>query len=87
MSKYENLESSSDYPEHDTDWDRSAKGNYWRRIDGIVIVVGESKYSADCWWSMCDGDFADAAYSNMYRAMEAAEELQREKYYKRLGFK
>lgn len=62
------------YPTHDTDWATSAKGNEWRRIDGLVLVAGQNKETGK-YWAMCDGDFAKGSYSSMWDAMHAAERL------------
>jgi hypothetical protein len=61
------------YPTHDTDWDISAKGNYWRRVDGKVLVVGTKDKA--WYWAMVDGKFADGIYGSVKAAQEAAEEL------------
>ena len=42
-------------PTHDTSWTISAKGNLWRRLDGKILVVGESK-DGEYYWAMRDGD-------------------------------
>jgi|GEM_PF-1542199 len=68
----------NDYPDHDTDWATSAKGNEWRRIDGKVLVVGYSR-SAGKYWAMCDGEFAEDSFSTEEQAMEAAERMFRKK--------
>lgn len=34
------------FSNQDTDWAISAKGNNWRRINGVVIVVGGKKTGA-----------------------------------------
>ena len=43
--------------QHDTDWDLSAKGNLWRRQDGIPLIVGMSKYGRI--WARVGDDFID----------------------------
>jgi len=56
----------NDYPDHDTEWATSAKGNEWRGIDGKVLVVGYSR-TAGKYWAMCDGDFAEGTFSTRRR--------------------
>ena len=60
------------YSNRDTDWDISAKGNYWRRIDGKVLVVGtkdETNY-----WAMIDGEFTSGMFDSLEEAQSALEE-------------
>lgn len=66
--------SNDDYPTHDTDWAPSAKGNEWRRIDGLILVAGRNKGTGK-YWAMCDGAFANGSFSSMWDAMHAAEDL------------
>lgn len=60
------------YPTHDTDWKTSSKGNHWRRIDGIVLVVGQFKTNDD-YWAMRDGKFLSGRFHSIGRAQYAAE--------------
>jgi hypothetical protein len=60
------------YPTHDTDWDISAKGNYWRRVDGKVLVVGRRK-SDGLYWAMCDCVFLKQSFSTMEEAKRILE--------------
>ena len=60
------------YPTHDTDWKTSSKGNHWRRIDGIVLVVGQFKTSDD-YWAMRDGKFLSGRFRSLDQAQCAAE--------------
>lgn len=64
------------YSTRDTDWDLSAKGNYWRRINGKVLVVGTK--DKEWYWAMVDGQFADDMYRTPDEAQTAAEELYEE---------
>jgi hypothetical protein len=60
------------FPTNDTDWTSSSKGNQWRRIDGIVLVVGQFKTSDD-YWAMRDGNFIKGRFYSMEDAQYAAE--------------
>lgn len=60
------------YPTHDTDWATSAKGNQWRRINGVLLVVGRRKTDGK-FWAMRDGDFLKDSYSTEALAKKAAE--------------
>ncbi len=60
------------YPTHDTDWKTSSEGNHWRRIDGIVLVVGQFKTSSD-YWAMRDGQFLTGRFRSLDQAQYAAE--------------
>lgn len=64
------------YSNRDTDWDLSAKGNYWRRINGTVLVVGTK--DKQWYWAMVDGKFADEQYRTVNEAQQAAEDLYEE---------
>ena len=55
----------------DTDWDLSAKGNWWRRENGTPLIVGISKYGLV--WPMVDGDFIDEAFDYLEDVQIAAE--------------
>jgi len=58
----------------DTNWALSAKGNYWRRLDGKVLVVGEYK-DADNYWAMHDGEFLKDKFETLQLAQQAAEKV------------
>lgn len=60
------------YPTHDTDWATSAKGNEWRRINGVVLVVGRRKTDGK-YWAMRDGDFLKDSYDTEALAKKATE--------------
>ena len=60
------------YSTHDTDWATSAKGNEWRRINGVVLVVGRRKTDGK-FWAMRDGDFLKDSYATEALAKKAAE--------------
>lgn len=56
----------------DTNWALSAKGNYWRRLDGKVLVVGQSKNSGD-YWARQDGEYLKGKFRTKEQAQHAAE--------------
>ena len=57
---------------HDTDWATSAKGNEWRRINGVVLVVGRRNTDGK-YWAMRDGNFLKDSYATESVAKKAAE--------------
>ena len=60
------------YPTYDTCWAISAKGNYWRRLDKKVLVVGQFKDN-DFYWAMRDGEFLKGRFKSIQGAQYAAE--------------
>ena len=56
----------------DTDWATSSKGNEWRRINGVVLVVGRRKTDGK-YWAMRDGDFLKESYATEALAKRVAE--------------
>jgi hypothetical protein len=59
------------YPTHDTDWATSAKGNTWRRLNGLALTVGKRKDGR--WWARCGNDFIKGSFASKQEAMLAAE--------------
>ena len=59
------------YPPHDTDWALSAKGNYWRRYEGKLLVTG-TKFG-DFYWVRIDHDFMDEQFFTLEEAQDAAD--------------
>jgi len=59
------------YLTHDTDWAKSSKGNFWRRFNGKVMVVGTK--DGDYYWAMIDGDFLKEQYLSSEDAQAAAD--------------
>ncbi len=55
----------------DTDWARSAKGNHWRRFNGVPLVVG-SKKNGGYWVRVGDG-FIQGNHESLPQAKGAAE--------------
>ncbi len=60
------------YPQHDTQWSTSQKGNEWRRIDGKVLVVGRRKDGR--YWAMVDSEFLKGSFVTELLAKSAAVE-------------
>jgi hypothetical protein len=59
------------YPTHDTEWATSSKGNTWKRINGIGLVVGKRKDGK--WWALRGDDFIKGSFTSKIEAMNAAE--------------
>ena len=58
--------------QHDTDCDLTAKGNWWRRIDGTPLIVGQSKSGRV--WARVGDDFLDGQYDSLSEAKAACEQ-------------
>lgn len=58
--------------QHDTDWVLSAKRNWWRRENGIPLIVGMSKYGRI--WARVGDDFLDGQYDSLEEAQAACDE-------------
>ncbi len=56
----------------DTQWSESSKGNFWRRRDGEVLVVGKSKTTGKFWARNGDG-FVPGSFATLDEAKRAAE--------------
>ena len=56
-----------------TEWEQSAKGNWWRQKNGTHMVVGR-KTSKDDYWVLVDGTFLKAHYDSLLEAQCAAED-------------
>jgi hypothetical protein len=59
------------YPARDTEWATSAKGNTWKRTNGIALIVGKRKDGR--WWARRGDDFIKGSFSTKQEAMNAAE--------------
>jgi hypothetical protein len=59
------------YPTHDTDWARSAKGRFWKRTNGIALIVGEKKNGR--YWARRGQNFLMGDFGSEQAAMHAAE--------------
>ena len=55
------------------EWTLSAKGNYWREMNGEHLVVG--RYApTGMYWALVDGSFLKSHFDSLEEAMSAAEE-------------
>jgi len=59
------------YSSNNSGWALSKKGNYWRRVNGILLVVGQRKDGA--YWAMRGGNFLNGSYSSLALAKHGAE--------------
>ena len=59
------------YPTRDTEWATSAKGNTWKRTNGIALIVGKKKDGR--WWARRGDDFIKGSFPTKQEAMNAAE--------------
>ena len=59
-------------PQHDTDWALSAKGNWWRRIKGTLLIVGETESNRI--WARVGGNFLEGEYDSLSEAQTACEQ-------------
>ena len=59
------------YSSEDTEWAQSSRGNFWRRFNGKLMVVGTK--DGDYYWAMIDGDFLKEQYLSPEDAQEAAD--------------
>jgi hypothetical protein len=60
------------YPTHDTDWALSAKGNWWRRSDGLLLSAGTRK-SDGRYWARRGDAFLKGSFNSLSAAQYAAE--------------
>jgi hypothetical protein len=60
------------YPAHDTNWTTSSKGNDWKRINGVVLIVGHNKVSGKYWARKGDA-FMKGSFETKQSAMNALE--------------
>ena len=59
------------YPTHDTEWATSSKGNTWRRINGVTLIVGQRKDGK--WWARRGDEFLKGSFDSKSQAKLAAE--------------
>ena len=52
-------------PQRDTDWALSAKGNWWCRINGTLLIVGQNK--AGRIWARVGDNFLEGDYDSLTR--------------------
>jgi len=55
----------------DTEWEESAKGNYWRKCQGTMLIVGGSYQKG--FWIRVDNKFLPAWEASLESAKTAAE--------------
>jgi hypothetical protein len=55
-----------------TEWKLSSKGNYWRKRNGVMLIVGGSDSKG--YWARVDEDFLKGKFRDLDEAKESAEE-------------
>jgi hypothetical protein len=60
------------YSTPDTDWRVSAKGNSWRRFNGVVLIVGR-KQTSGAYWARRGDNFLPGNFPSLKAAKLAAE--------------
>jgi hypothetical protein len=55
----------------DTDWKLSAKGNYWRKCSGIMLIVGGSFEIG--YWVRVGEEFLEEKFNSLDEAQVSAE--------------
>lgn len=55
-----------------TDWVLNAKGNYWRRLSGKLLMVGLFRDSG-YYWALRDGEFLKREFRTEEQAQIASE--------------
>ncbi len=55
------------YPKHDTEWEESQLGNQWRRLNGVVLIVGKRKHERH-YWASVDLKYLDDVFDTMTQA-------------------
>lgn len=58
--------------ENNTNWAISSKGNNWKRINGVVLIVGYNKASGK-YWARRGNDFIKGSFETEQSAMSALE--------------
>lgn len=59
------------YPTYDTQWANSKKGNWWRRKNGVALIVGERKDGR--FWARRGDNFMQGSYETIADAQRGAE--------------
>ena len=59
------------YPKQNTEWATSAKGNTWKRTNGVPMIVGQRKDGK--FWARRGDSFIEGSFSSIDAAMHAAE--------------
>lgn len=60
------------YSNEDTVWSKSYKGNWWRRKNGTLLIVGKHK-TADTYWARRGDRFLTGRFLTEMEAKNAAE--------------
>ena len=59
------------FHQRDTEWATSAKGNTWKRTNGVPMIVGQRKDGK--FWARRGDSFIKGSFSSIDAAMHAAE--------------
>ena len=59
------------YPMHDTDWEMSSSGNWWRRQDCSILITGRFKNGR--YWASLDHDYLSDSFDSLEDAQRAVE--------------
>ena len=59
------------FPTHDTNWATSAKGNLWKRTNGVICVVGQRKDGR--YWARRGDDFVPGSFASLEEAKSVLE--------------
>ena len=59
------------YSTYDSKWALSKKGNWWRRKNGVNLIVGE--YKDGRFWALRGGVFMQGSYGTIAEAQRGAE--------------
>ena len=59
------------YPMHDTDWEMSSSGNWWRRPDCSILIAGRFKNGR--YWASLDHDYLSDSFGSLEDAQRAVE--------------
>ena len=51
------------YPTHDTQWALSKKGNWWRRVNGVALIVGKRKDGR--FWARRGEEFLPGSFGSL----------------------
>lgn len=57
----------------DTDWNQSTKGNWWRRLNGTVLTVGEHRRGGGYWVCIDSKALGGRSYCSLMLAQMVAE--------------
>lgn len=60
------------YSSKDTEWAIARSGNFWKRSNGIPMIVGKRKDGR--WWARRGDDFIKGSFATEEEAKSAAEQ-------------